>query len=209
MLRILIADDHAIVRKGLRQILQEHYPGCHIEEASDAESVIKLTLGAEWDIIISDLTMPGRSGLDVVQHVSQNFPKLPVLIFSMHPEEQYAIRSLKAGAAGYLRKDAATDEMIRAIERVLQGRKYVSSYLAEKIASELDLDTSKPSHQTLSDREFHVFKLIAEGRTISEIAEQLSLSITTVSTYRARILAKMDMRTNAEIIRYALENQLI
>ena len=209
MLRILIADDHAIIRKGLKLILQEAYPSAQVEEANDAESVIKLTLTSEWDIIICDLSMPGRSGLDVVQYVKQNFPKVPVLILSMHSEEQYAIRALRAGAAGYLRKDAATDELIKAVDRVLQGRKYISSYLAEKMASELDQDMTRPSHQTLSDREFHVFKLIAEGKTVSEIAEQLSLSITTVSTYRARILAKMDLKTNADLIRYALENNLI
>jgi two-component system, NarL family, invasion response regulator UvrY len=209
MLRILIADDHAIIRKGLKLILQEAYPSAQVEEANDAESVIKLTLASEWDIIICDLSMPGRSGLDVVQYVKQNFPKVPVLILSMHSEEQYAIRALRAGAAGYLRKDAATDELIKAVHRVLQGRKYISSYLAEKMASELDQDMTRPSHQTLSDREFHVFKLIAEGRSVSEIAEQLSLSITTVSTYRARILAKMDLKTNADLIRYALENNLI
>ena len=209
MLRILIADDHAIVRKGLKLILQEAYPASQIEEANDAETVISLTLTSEWDIIICDLSMPGRSGLDVVQHMKQNFPKLPVLILSMHSEEQYAVRALRAGAAGYIRKDSSTDELIRAVHRVLQGRKYISPFLAEKMAGELDQDTSKPSHQTLSDREFHVFKLIAEGRSVSEIAEQLSLSITTVSTYRSRILAKMDMRTNADLIRYALENNLI
>ncbi|HYF29617.1 MAG TPA: response regulator transcription factor [Chitinophagaceae bacterium] len=209
MLRILIADDHAIIRKGLKQILLEAYPAAIIEEANDAEAVIKRTLTAEWDIIICDLSMPGRSGLDVVQHVKHNFPKLPVLILSIHPEEQYAIRALKSGAAGYLSKDAATDELVKAVQRVLQGRKYISSFLAEKMASELDHDSTKPSHQLLSDREFHVFKLIAEGRAVSEIAEQLSLSITTVSTYRSRILAKMDMRTNADLIRYALENNLI
>lgn len=208
-MRILIADDHAIIRKGLKQILLEAYPSAHIEEANDAEAVIKRTLSGEWDIIICDLSMPGRSGLDVVQHIKQNYPKIPVLILSIHPEEQYAIRALRAGAAGYLSKDAATDELVKAVERVLQGRKYISSFLAEKMASELDQDSSRPSHQLLSDREFHVFKLIAEGRAVSEIAEQLSLSITTVSTYRSRILSKMDMKTNADLIRYALENNII
>lgn len=209
MLRILIADDHAIIRKGLKQILLEAYPSASIEEVNDAEGVIKRTISAEWDVVICDLSMPGRSGLDVVQHVKQNFPKLPVLILSIHPEEQYAIRALKSGAAGYLSKDAATEELVKAVERVLQGRKYISSFLAEKMATELDQDTSRPSHQLLSDREFHVFKLIAEGKAVSEIAEQLSLSITTVSTYRSRILSKMDMKTNADLIRYALENHLI
>jgi len=209
MLRILIADDHAIIRKGLKQILLEEYPSAIIEEVNDAEGVIKKTISDEWDIIICDLSMPGRSGLDVVQQVKQNFPKLPVLILSIHPEEQYAIRVLRAGAAGYLSKDAATEELVKAVQRVLQGRKYFSSAIAEKMASELDQDTSKPPHEVLSDREFDVFKMLASGKTVSEIAEQLALSITTVSTYRARILVKMNMKTNAEMTRYGLENKLI
>jgi len=209
MLRILIADDHAIIRKGLKQILLEEYPSAAIEEVNDAEGAIKKTISNEWDIIICDLSMPGRSGLDVVQQVKQNFPKLPVLILSIHPEEQYAIRVLKAGAAGYLSKDAATEELVKAVQRVLQGRKYISPSIAEKMAADLDQDTSKPPHEILSDREFDIFKMIAAGKTVSDIAEQLSLSITTVSTYRARILAKMNMKANAELTRYGLENKLI
>jgi len=209
MLRILIADDHALIRKGLKQILLEEYPSAIIEEASDAETVIKKTISDEWDIIICDLSMPGRSGMDVVQQVKQNSPKLPVLILSTYPEEQYAIRALKAGAAGYLSKEAATEELIKAVQQALQGRKYISSAIAEKLATELDHDTTKPRHEILSDREFDVFKLIAAGKTVSEIGEKLSLSITTVSTYRSRILIKMDMRTNAELTRYGLENKLI
>src|ERR1700730_4453077 len=209
MLRILIADDHAIIRKGLKQILFEEYPSAIIEEVNDAEEVIKKTISHEWDIIICDLSMPGRSGLDVVQLVKQNCPSLPVLILSIHPEEQYAIRVLKAGAAGYLSKDAATEELVQAVQRVLQGRKYVSAAIAEKMAAELDLDQTKPLYERLSDREFDVFKFIAAGKTVSDIAGQLSLSITTVSTYRARILAKLDMKSNAELTRYGLENKLI
>ena len=209
MLRILIADDHAIIRKGLKQILLEEYPSATIEEVNDAEAAINKTITNEWDILICDLSMPGRSGLDVLQHVKQNLLKLPVLILSIHPEEQYAIRALRAGAAGYLSKDAATEELVKAVQRILQGRKYISSSLAEIMASELDQDTSKPPHELLSDREFHVFKLIADGKSVSEIAEQLSLSITTVSTYRSRILDKMEIKTNADMTRYALENKII
>ena len=209
MLRILIADDHAIIRKGLKQILLEEYPSAIIEEVGDAEAVINKTIGNEWDIIICDLSMPGRSGLDVLQHVKQNFLKMPVLILSIHPEEQYAIRAIRGGAAGYLSKDAATEELVKAVQRILQGRKYISASLAEIMASELDQDVTKPPHELLSDREFHVFKLIAAGKAVSEIAEQLSLSITTVSTYRARILEKMDIKTNADMTRYALEKKLI
>jgi two-component system invasion response regulator UvrY len=209
MLRILIADDHAIIRKGLKQILLEEYPSAIMEEVTDAEGAMKKIMDKEWDIIICDLSMPGRSGLDVVQYVKQNLPKLPVLILSIHPEEQYAIRVLKAGAAGYLSKDAATEELVVAVQRVLQGRKYISPSIAEKMAAELDQDSSKPPHEILSDREFDIFKMIAAGKTVSDIAEQLSLSITTVSTYRARVLTKMNMKTNAELTRYALESKLI
>jgi DNA-binding NarL/FixJ family response regulator len=209
MLRILIADDHAIIRKGLRQILLEEYPSAIIEEVGDAEAAINKTITDEWDIIICDLSMPGRSGLDVLQQVKQNFLKTPVLILSIHPEEQYAIRALKAGAAGYLSKDTATEELIKAVQRILQGRKYISASLAEIMASELNQDNAKEPHELLSDREFHVFKLIASGKGVSEIADQLSLSITTVSTYRARIIEKMDIKSNADMTRYALEHKLI
>jgi two-component system, NarL family, invasion response regulator UvrY len=210
MLKILVADDHAIIRKGLRQILLEEYPAAFIEEAEDAEEAIKKTIDRDdWDIVICDLSMPGRSGLDVVEYVKQHHPQLPVLILSIHPEDQYAIRALKSGAAGYLSKHVATEELVNAVRRILQGRKYISPAIAEKMVSTLDQDASRLLHEALSHRELHVLKLIASGRSISEIADQLSLGITTVSTYRARILAKMNMRTNAELIRYALENHLV
>jgi len=206
MLRILIADDHAVIRKGLKHILIEEYPDAFIDEVENAEDVFKKVLKNKWDIVISDISMPGRSGLDVLHDIKQNYPDLPVLILSIHPEEQYAIRVLKAGAAGYLSKQAATDDLVKAVQRVLQGRKYISPAIAEKMADELDSNFDKPLHELLSDREFHVFKLIAEGKGVSEIAEILSLSLTTVSTYRSRVLVKMNMKTNAELIRYAIEN---
>ncbi len=210
MLRILIADDHALIRRGLKQILLEEYPSAIIEEVNDAEGVMKKIISNEWNIIICDISMPGRSGLDVVQEVKQNFPKLPVLILSIHPEEQYAIRVLKAGAAGYLRKDAATEELVQAVQRILQGRKYISPFLAERFAEDLgNKNSAKALNEFLSDREFEIFKLIASGKAISEIAEKFSLSSTTVSTYRSRILIKMNLKTNAELIRYALENKFI
>jgi DNA-binding NarL/FixJ family response regulator len=209
-MRILLADDHAVIRRGLKQILLDEYPAAVIEEAGDAESAIKKTFSGNWDVVISDLSMPGRSGLDLVQHIKQNFPKLPVLILSIHPEEQYAIRALKAGAAGYLNKEAAPEELVRAVQRVLQGRKYISTSIAEKMADELDKEkTNKASHELLSDRELDVFKLIAGGTSVTDISEKLSLSITTVSTYRARIMNKMNMKSNADLTRYALENNLI
>ena len=209
-MRILIADDHAVIRRGLKQILLDEYPSAIIEEAGDAEAAIKKSITSNWDVIISDLSMPGRSGLDLVQHIKQNFPKLPVLILSIHPEEQYAIRALKAGAAGYLNKEAAPEELVMAVQRVLQGRKYISASIAEKMADELDKEkTNKALHELLSDRELDVFKLIAGGTSVTDISEKLSLSITTVSTYRTRIMSKMNMKSNADLTRYALENNLI
>ena len=208
-MRVIIADDHAVIRKGLRQILIDEFPSATIEEVSDAESAINKTFTGKWDLVISDLSMPGRSGLDVAEHIKQNFPKLPVLILSIHPEEQYAIRALKAGAAGYLSKDTAPEELIKAVHKVLQGRKYISASIAEKLAEELDHDTEKAPHELLSAREFDVFKLIASGISVSDIGIKLSLSVTTVSTYRARILTKMNVKSNADLTRYALENKLI
>ncbi len=209
MLRILIADDHAIIRKGLRLILLQQYPSAFIEEVNAAEEVIKKTMSAGWDVIICDWSMPGKSGLDVVKHVKDYYPHIPVLILSIHPEEQYAIRALKAGAAGYLSKDAATNELIKAVQHVLQGRKYLSSNIADKLVSGLDTDNSKMPHELLSNREFHIFKLIAEGKSLTEVGEMLSIVITTVSTHRVRILAKMALKSNADLTRYALENNLI
>jgi two-component system, NarL family, invasion response regulator UvrY len=210
MVRILIGDDHAVIRKGLRQILLERYPSAIIEEANDAEGLISKAIAGKFDVIISDLSMPGRSGLDVLSYVKQNFPDLPVLILSSYPEDQYAIRTLKAGASGYLSKETAPEELVKAVERVLQGRKYISSSIAEKMAENLEQGGErKTGYESLSDREFDVFKLIAAGKPVSEIAEQLSLSVTTVSTYRARILVKMGMKTNAEITMYCLQNNLI
>lgn len=187
----------------------EAYPSALIDELKDAEELFAAVMGKSYDIIISDLSMPGRSGLDVVEFMRQNYPKTPVLILSIHPEEQYAIRALKAGAAGYLSKDAATEELVKAVQRVLQGRKYISSTLAERMASELENDNDKAPHELLSNRELHVFKLIAMGKSLSEIAETLSLSITTVSTYRSRIMGKMSMNNNAAITKYCIEHHLL
>jgi two-component system invasion response regulator UvrY len=209
MIRLLIADDHAIVRKGLKQLLQEEYPSVVVEEAGDAEGLIKKAITGEWDVVICDMNMPGRSGLDALKQIKQISPKLPVLIMSMYPAEQYAIRVLKAGASGYLSKDSIHDELIKAVQTVLRGKKFITPSIAEKLLDVFDTDNEQPSHGSLSDREFDVFKLLAAGRTITEIADQLSISPTTVSTYRFRILEKMDMKTNAELTRYALENKLI
>lgn len=209
MIRILIADDHIVVRKGLRQILAEEFTDAHIEDVADAEELITKVIKEKWDVIISDLTMPGKSGLDALLYIKQNYPALPVLILSIHPEEQYAIRVLKAGASGYLSKDTAPDELVNAVKRVMQGKKYITLSIAEKIADSLDHGSDKKLHEYLSDREFNVFKMLAAGKAVGEIAESLSLSVTTVSTYRARILGKMNMKSNANLTLYAIENNLL
>lgn len=209
MIRILIADDHIIVRRGLRQILMEGFPNAVIEEVGDAEDMVKKIMNALWDVVISDLSMPGRSGLEALQQIKQVQPKLPVLILSIHPEEQYAIRVLKAGAAGYLSKDLAPDELVNAVQRVMLGKKYITPSIAEKLASVFLNDSIKLPHENLSDREFSVLKLLAAGKSVSEIAESLFLSVTTVSTYRARIMIKMGTKNNADLTLYAIENKLL
>jgi DNA-binding NarL/FixJ family response regulator len=209
MIRVLIADDHAIVRKGLRQLLLEEYPSATIEEVGDAESLMNKTMQGSWDVVICDLSMPGRSGLDALRQIKQSSPSLPVLIMSMHPEDQYALRVLKAGASGYLNKESIHDEVIRAIRTVLLGKKFITPSIAERLAEAFDPESTAQPHEILSDREFDVFKLIATGKSVSEIAQQLSLSVTTVSTYRARVLDKMKLKSNADLTRYALEKSLI
>ncbi len=209
MIRILVADDHIVVRRGLKMILLEGFPGAHIEEVGDAEDLIKQVMKADWDVVISDLSMPGRSGLDALIQIKPMRPNLPILILSIHPEEQYAIRVLKAGASGYLSKDMAPDELVNAVQKVMLGKKYITPSIAEKLASVFDQDQTKLPHETLSDREFDVLKMLATGRSVSEIAETLFLSVTTVSTYRARIITKMNLKNNAELTLYAIENKLI
>ena len=209
MINILIADDHAIVRKGLKQILIEQYPFANIAEAGDVETLIEEVMKQEWSIVICDMSMPGRSGLDALQQIKQIAPKLPVLIMSMYPEDQYALRVLKAGASGYLGKETVHDDLIAAIETVKLGKKFITPGVAEKLAESLQGQSDIILHEVLSDREFDVFKLLASGKSISEIAIQLSLSATTVSTYRARIMDKMSMKNNAELTRYAIEHKLI
>ncbi len=208
-MRILIADDHAIVRRGLSEILLEAWPSAEIEQVGDADRLLQRALDDSWDVVISDLMMPGRSVLETIQQIRQYQPQLPVLILSIFPEEQYATRVFKAGASGYINKDAAPTELVKAIQRIIQGRKYITPAVAEKLASDLSVDKERPLHEALSDREFHVMKLLAAGKSITEIAAQLSLSPTTISTYRSRIMEKMQMKANAELARYALENGLI
>jgi len=209
MHRFLIADDHTVVRKGLKQILLEAFPSAIIEEVTDAESLLKKVFAQNWDVVISDISMPGRSGLEVLQQIKQQYPKLPVLMLSVHPEEQYALRVLKSGASGYLNKDSAPEQLVAAVNRVMLGKKYITPNIAEKLANSLDQDLNKLSHEYLSDREFEVLKLIAGGQAVSDIASKLSLSVTTISTYRSRIMSKMGLKTNAELILYAIENKLV
>jgi two-component system, NarL family, invasion response regulator UvrY len=208
-MRILIADDHAILRKGLKEILLEEYPSAYIEEVGDADTLFKKTLNSEWDVIITDLSMPGRSGLEALREIKQYSPKIPVLVLSIYPEDQYATRVLKAGASGYINKDTAPTELVKAVQRVLQGRKYITTSIAEKLANNLSMDTDKAAHELLTDREFDVMKLLASGKPVLEIAKILSLSPTTISTYRARILEKMNLKNNSDLTRYALNNGLI
>jgi two-component system, NarL family, invasion response regulator UvrY len=209
MLKILIADDHAVVRRGLKQILLDEYPSATIGEAPDAESLITQVITGGWNIVISDMNMPGRSGLDALTQIKQINPQLPVLIMSMYPEDQYALRVLKAGASGYLGKETIHDHLIQAIQTVQLGKKFITPSIAEKLADAVQDNTGKEPHELLSDREFDVFKLLAGGKSVSDIANQLSLSTTTVSTYRTRIMSKMNIRSNADLTRYALEKKMI
>ncbi|MBL7762889.1 MAG: response regulator transcription factor [Chitinophagaceae bacterium] len=208
-MRILIADDHAIVRKGLRHLLLEEYPSAVIEEVTDAESLVLKSIATEWDVVICDLSMPGRSGLDALIQIKQASPKLPVLIMSMHPEEQYALRTFRAGASGYLNKESIHKDLINAVQTVMIGKKFITPSIAEKLANALNNDSNKMLHERLSDREFEVFRLLAEGKQVSEIADKLSLSVTTVSTYRSRLMEKLNMKSNSDLTRYALENGII
>lgn len=207
-IHILIADDHAIIRRGLKQLLLEEYPFAIIEEADNAEELIQKAISSKWDVVISDISMPGRSGIDALQQIKKSVPHLPVLIMSMYPEEQYAIRAFKAGASGYLAKETIHYNLINAVQKVLSGKKFITQTIAEKMANSIIDEREKPLHEYLSNREYQVFILLTAGKSASEIAEQLSINATTVSTYRSRILEKMGMKSNAELIRYALEKKL-
>ena len=209
MVRILIVDDHPVVRKGLREIIEETPDMVVTAEAGSGNEALEKIRKGDFDVAVLDISLPGRSGLDVLEKIKHENPELPVLVLSMHPEEQYAIRTLKAGASGYLTKETAPDELIEALQRISKRRKYISPSLAEKLAYELELDSERPFHETLSDREYEVMRMIASGKTVKEIAAELFLSTKTVTTYRSRILYKMRMKNNAELIHYALKNHLI
>jgi two-component system, NarL family, invasion response regulator UvrY len=209
MIRVLIADDFPIVRRGLIEILIREFKHAVYGEAQNAQEALAKVQAQSWDLVILDLSMPGRSGADLLADLKRARPKLPVLVLSMHPEDQYGKRLLRAGASGYLTKDSAPEELIKAIHKVLAGGRYVSPALAERLVLELNVDFERPRHETLSDRELEVLRMIASGKTVGQIAEELHLGVTTISTYRARILEKMNMSTSAELMHYALRNHLV
>ena len=208
-MRILITEDHAVVRQGLRLILADHFKKAVFGEARNATEALDRVWKEKWDVVVLDITMPGRSGLEVLKEIRRSRPKLPVLILSMHPEDQFAVRLFKAGAAGYLTKESAGEELVGAIKKVVGGGRYISPSMAERMASYLTVDVQKAPHERLSDREFLILRMIASGKPVSQIAKELSLSISTVSTYRARVLQKMDMKNNAELTYYALQKELV
>ncbi|UCF84115.1 MAG: response regulator transcription factor [Desulfobacteraceae bacterium] len=209
MIKILIADDHAYIREGLKQILAETSDMVVAGEAADGREVLDRVRKDDYDLVLLDIAMPGRSGLDTLGQLKHEKPELPVLVLSIYPEEQYAIRAFKAGVSGYLTKESAPEELISAIRKVTQGGKYVSSSLAEKLAFNLETVTEKPPHEKLSDREYEVMIMIASGKTVKEIADKLSLSVKTISTNRVRALKKMGMKNNAEITYYAIKQGLV
>jgi len=209
VIRVLVADDHAVVRQGLKQILSEEPDILEVGEAGSGAEALRLSREAEWDVVILDITMPDGSGLDILRELRHEKPQLPVLVLSVHSEDQYALRVLRSGAAGYLTKECAPQELVEAVRRVVSGGKYVGLDLAERLAEVLAGDRNQQAHEQLSDREFQILCLIGSGRSATEIAQELSLSPKTVSTYRRRVLDKMHMNSNVELTRYVLEQQLI
>jgi len=209
MIKILIADDHAIVRKGLVQILADSPDTIVVDEASDGNEALGKADDGDFDLVLLDISMPGRGGLDVLKELKSRKPGLPVLILSMHPEEQYAVRALRSGASGYLTKGSASDDLLHAINKVLSGGKYISSSLAERLADVLDNNAEKAPHEILSNREYQVMRMIGAGKTVTEVAAEMSLSVKTISTFRARILNKMKLKNNSELTRYVIQNNLV
>lgn len=208
-IKILIADDHPIVREGYKKILSDTPDMIVADEAENGQEVLNCIRKKNFDLILLDISMPGRSGLEILKELKSERPRLPVLILSIYPEEQYAVRAFRAGASGYLTKASAPNELISAIRKISQGGRYISSSLAEQLTYYLDADAEKPLHETLSDREYQVMLMIASGKTVSEIAAELCLSVKTISTYRGHILEKMKMKNNAEITLYAVRNKLV
>jgi DNA-binding NarL/FixJ family response regulator len=209
MIKILVVDDHVLVREGLKKILLDTPDMVVADEASNGQEVTKKIWDNDYDLILLDISLPGRSGLDVLKQLKCTKPEVPILILSVHPEEQYALRSLRAGAAGYLTKQSAPDELIGAIRKVAKGRKYITSSIGEKLAFELEVDSRRLPHEILSDREYQVMCMIGSGKAVKEIAETLSLSVKTISTHRTHILNKMQMKNNAQLTHYAIKNALV
>lgn len=208
-LKILVADDHSVVRNGIIKSLTTNFPDAVFGEAGNAADVMRLVHEKKWDLVILDINMPGRSGMDVLKDIKESYPKTPVLIFSMYPEDQFAVRSIKAGAAAYLSKDISSQELEKAVRKIINGERYLSSTVAELITNELIDGNHKSAHDLLSDREHQVFLLIASGKSVSDIARELSLSVKTISVYRSIILKKMNLKNNAEITHYAFKHNLV
>lgn len=207
MKRILLADDHSFIRRGLIQILTDEYPSAEITEVADGDALVKEVMHHDFDLVITDLDMPGRSGMEALEQIKLIKPDLPVLILSIYSEDLYAVRALRAGASGYLNKNSAPEELINAIQRISLGRKYITAEVAEKLLTQVD--STKHPHELLTNKEFEIFKLLALGKTITQIAETLSLALTTISTHRSRIMAKLNLSTNAELTRYAISHHII
>ena len=207
--KILIVDDHFVVRQGLKTILTETFDDIQFGEAATGPDALEKAWKDPWDAVLLDINIPGRGGLDILKELKQTLPKLPVIILSMHPEEQFAIRALKLGAASYIRKDTAGSELVQALEAVLGGTKYITPSLAARLATHLEIDRPGAPHESLSDREYQVMCLMASGKTVKEVGAELSLSVKTISTYRSRILEKMNMRNNSELMRYVIRHKLI
>ncbi len=208
-MRILLADDHVMLRSGLKLILAETFQDTEFGEADDCQQALDAALAHPWDLVLLDISMPGRGGLDVLKEIHAQRPMIPVLVLSMYAEQQFAVRAFRAGAAGYLNKASAGSELIRAVKRILAGGRYVGAMLAEQLAAELGGASGTMLHERLSDREFEILRMIASGKTVKEIADELCLSGSTVSTYRVRIMEKMKMRSNAELTHYAIGNHLV
>lgn len=209
MLKLLIVDDHAVVREGLKHILCAEFKNPHVLEAENADQAMRLLNNNKLDMVILDITMPGRSGLDVLREIHKLYPRLHVLVLSIHPESQYALRVIKSGASGYMTKESAPHELVSAVERIFGGKKYLSEPMMQLLVEEMQNENKKPPHEELSNREFEILCMIADGKPLKDIAGRLRLSPKTVSTYRTRLLAKMNMDSNAELTRYALENDLV
>ena len=208
-MRVLLVDDHAVVREGLKRVLDGMGEGIQIGEASNAARALQLARKAEWDCALVDIALPGKTGLELLKELRRELPKLPVLILSMFPEEQYAVRMLRAGASAYLNKESAPEQLVGAIRAVLRGEKYVSPRMATQIAADVSFESTRARHEALSDREFTVLRMMASGMTGKDIAREISLSNKTVSTYRSRILKKLNLRNNAQLVAYAVKNNLV